>query len=81
MGSDQRWGVPSPDQYGTMTIFRADVLYGLLYFTTNRPIVKFLATFPATFPDTYGGTLVTEHTDENQQTILHILYFSASRLR
>ena len=48
---------PSPNQYGTMPKLRADVLYGLSYLPTDRPIVKFLASFPASFPDTMVGSL------------------------
>ena len=40
-------------------MIRADVLYGLLYITTDRTIVHFLATFSAMFSDTYGGKWIT----------------------
>ena len=37
-----RWGWPSPGRYCTMPMLRANLLDGLLYWPTNRPIVNLL---------------------------------------
>ena len=52
-----------------MPMLLADVLCGLSYSPTDRPIAEFLAIFPGSFRDTYGVKLVTtrintQHTNE-----------------
>ena len=59
---------------------RADALYRLSYWPTDRPVVKFLAMFLAAVPDNSGGKLNIKNTDGKQKTdFTRILHLSACK--